>query len=52
MKVVTVHLPELYVEALDGLIEKRLYPNRAEAIRTALRDFIKGEVEASGGSMT
>lgn len=52
MKVVTVHLPELYIEALDGLIQKRLYPNRAEAIRTALRDFIKGEAEASGGPLT
>ncbi|MFB0551111.1 MAG: ribbon-helix-helix domain-containing protein [Nitrososphaeria archaeon] len=51
MKVVTVHLPELYIEAIDGLIERRLYPNRAEAIRTALRDFIKEEAEASGGPM-
>ena len=52
MKVVTVHLPELYIEAIDGLIEKRLYPNRADAIRTALRDFIKEEAEASGRQRT
>jgi len=48
VRVVTVHLPEFYIEAIDGLIEKRLYPNRADAIRTALRDFIKEEAEASG----
>lgn len=43
MRVLTVHVPELYVVALDELVERRLYPNRAEAIRMALRDFIKEE---------
>jgi Arc/MetJ-type ribon-helix-helix transcriptional regulator len=43
MKVVTVHLPEAYLEAIDELVRKRLYPNRAEAIRMAVRDFIRNE---------
>ena len=43
MKVVSVHLPEPYLDALDELVKKKLYPNRAEAIRMAVRDFIKGE---------
>ncbi|MEM2592544.1 MAG: ribbon-helix-helix domain-containing protein [Thermofilaceae archaeon] len=43
MKVVTVHLPEAYIEALDELVRKKLYPNRAEAIRMAVRDMIMKE---------
>ncbi len=43
MKVVTVHLPEPYIEAIDELVKKKLYPNRAEAIRMAVRDFIRIE---------
>ena len=43
MKVVTVHLPEPYLEAIDELVRKKLYPNRAEAIRMAVRDFIRME---------
>jgi Arc/MetJ-type ribon-helix-helix transcriptional regulator len=43
VRVVTVHLPEAYIEAIDQLVRKRLYPNRAEAIRMAIRDFIMEE---------
>ena len=43
MKVVTVHLPEAYVEAIDNLVKKGYYPNRAEAIRMAVRDLIRRE---------
>ena len=43
VKVVTVHLPEPYLEAIDELVRKKLYPNRAEAIRMAVRDFIRME---------
>ncbi len=47
MKVVTVHLPEAYIEAIDQLVKKKLYPNRAEAIRMAVRDFIMEEAMIS-----
>ncbi len=47
LKVVTVHLPEAYLEAIDELVKRRLYPNRAEAIRMAVRDFIKEEARSS-----
>ncbi len=40
---VTVHLPEEYVKVLDALVKKKFYPNRAEAIRMAVRDFIQSE---------
>jgi len=44
MRVISVHLPEPYIEALDRLIEKKLYPNRAEAIRIAVRDLLQKEL--------
>jgi len=47
VKVVTVHLPEVYLEVIDELVRRKLYPNRAEAIRTAVRDFIMEEIPAS-----
>ncbi len=47
MKVVTVHLPEAYIEAIDQLVKRKLYPNRAEAIRMAVRDFIMEEATIS-----
>ena len=43
MKVVTVHLPEPYIEAIDELVRKKLYPNRAEAIRMLVRDGLRQE---------
>ena len=47
MKVVTVHLPEAYLEAIDELVRRKRYPNRAEAIRMAVRDFIRMEARLS-----
>jgi len=41
MKLITVHIPEGLLDALDQLVEKRYYPDRAEAIRIAIRCLIK-----------
>ena len=43
MKLLTVHFPEPYVKALDKLVEQKFYPNRAEAIRVAVRDLLNEE---------
>jgi Ribbon-helix-helix protein, copG family. len=43
MKIVTVHLPEAYLEAIDELVRMKVYPNRAEVIRMAVRDLIQRE---------
>jgi len=50
MKIVTVHIPEAYVEALDELVKRREFPNRAEAIRYAIRQFISEELKKSVGT--
>jgi len=44
MKLITIYLPEPYLEALDELVDKRYYPHRAEAIRAAIRDLIAVEL--------
>jgi len=43
VKLITLYLPEPYIKALDGLVSERFYPNRAEAIRVAVRDLLKVE---------
>ena len=44
MKLVSVHLPETYLRGLDVLVKAGYYPNRAEAIRSAVRDLLIREV--------
>ncbi|MGB9741238.1 MAG: ribbon-helix-helix domain-containing protein [Candidatus Bathyarchaeia archaeon] len=45
MKLITIYLPEPYIKMLDQLVNEKYYPNRAEAIRVAIRDLINGEIE-------
>jgi Arc/MetJ-type ribon-helix-helix transcriptional regulator len=44
VKLITLYLPETYIKLLDQLVTERFYPNRAEAIRVAIRDLINEEV--------
>jgi len=44
VKLITLYLPEPYIKLLDQLVNERFYPNRAEAIRVAIRDLIDTEV--------
>ncbi len=44
MKLITVNLPEAYVTGIERLILEKLYPNRSEAIRIAVRDLLKKEL--------
>jgi len=38
-----IYIPESYLVALDDLVKRGLYPHRAEAIRVAIRDFLRKE---------
>ena len=44
LKLITLYVPETYLRALDQLVDGRFYPNRAEAIRVAIRDLINDEL--------
>ena len=48
MKLVTVLLPEAYLEGLDELVRASMYPSRSSAIRSAVRDMLKRELWARG----
>lgn len=46
MKIVTVNVPESYIDAINKLIgEKGLYPSRSELIRCAVREFLLKELK-------
>ena len=44
MKLVTLHVPQQYIEGIEQLVANHLYPNRSEAIRIAIRDLLKREL--------
>ncbi|MBY9005162.1 MAG: type II toxin-antitoxin system ParD family antitoxin [Candidatus Lokiarchaeota archaeon] len=43
MKLISVNLPESYLEVLEILVAEGKFPNRSEAIRVGIRDLIKTE---------
>ena len=45
MKIITINLPQKYLDAIETLINLGYYPSRSEAIRIALRDFLGAELE-------
>jgi Arc/MetJ-type ribon-helix-helix transcriptional regulator len=46
MKIVTVNVPETYIEAIERLVgENGLYPSRSELIRCAVREFLLKELK-------
>ncbi|MFX1273951.1 MAG: ribbon-helix-helix domain-containing protein [Promethearchaeota archaeon] len=46
MKIVTVNVPESYINAISKLVgENGLYPSRSELIRCAVRDFLLKELK-------
>ncbi len=44
MKLVTVKMPEAYVEGIDELVKMGRYSSRSEVIRIAVRDLLKREL--------
>ncbi|ASJ00354.1 ribbon-helix-helix domain-containing protein [Thermococcus gorgonarius] len=44
MRIISVQLPQSYINAMDQLVRRGLYPNRSEVIRTAIREFLKREL--------
>jgi antitoxin ParD1/3/4 len=45
MKLVTVLLPEAYLEGLDELVRANMYPSRSSVIRSSVRDLLKKEIK-------
>gem|GEM_PF-546960 len=49
MRLISIQLPEAYIEGLEKLVETGIYPNRSEAIRHAIRDLLKRELWGESG---
>jgi len=45
MKIITINLPEKYLEAIQTLNDLGIYPSRSEAIRIALSEFLDEELK-------
>jgi len=43
MVLISVHVPKQLLDELDELVREGRFPNRSEAIRTAIRDLILRE---------
>jgi Arc/MetJ-type ribon-helix-helix transcriptional regulator len=44
MKIITINLPEVYLEGIKTLTDQGIYPNRSEAVRVALGGFLENEI--------
>ncbi|MEM0027216.1 MAG: ribbon-helix-helix domain-containing protein [Ignisphaera sp.] len=51
MRIVTVKMPESYLEAIDELVKMGRYTSRSEVIRTAIRELLKKELWENGYSL-
>jgi Arc/MetJ-type ribon-helix-helix transcriptional regulator len=43
MKVVTINLPDAYINGLEKLVQDEILPNRSEGIRIAVRELLRRE---------
>ena len=43
MKIVTVNIPDQYLDYIQKMIEEKKLPSRSEGVRQALGDFLKNE---------
>lgn len=47
MKIVTINLPDQYLDCLDTLTNLGFYPSRSEAVRQSLKEFLINEQQVN-----
>jgi len=52
LQLITVKMSDIYVSALDKLVDLGMYPSRSEAIRVAIRDLLMKELWVDGMPVT
>jgi Arc/MetJ-type ribon-helix-helix transcriptional regulator len=50
MERVTLRIPKQQIEEVEQMVETGEFPNRSEAIRSAVREMINEQAERSGES--
>ncbi len=48
MRLVTVKMPDIYVEGIEELVRAGRYSSRSEVIRIAVRELLKRELWSAG----
>jgi len=48
LRLVTVKLPEKLIDDVDQLVKAGIYHSRSDAIRAAVRDFLRRELWQTG----
>ena len=43
MKIVTINIPNQYLDCLESLVNLGYFPSRSEAVREALKQFLEHE---------
>jgi Arc/MetJ-type ribon-helix-helix transcriptional regulator len=43
MKIITINIPDDYLEAIQGLVDLGLFQSRSDFVREAIRDFLDSE---------
>ena len=49
MKIVTINIPDQYLDCLAVLVDLGYYPSRSEAVRQALKQFLTDEADLVEG---
>lgn len=44
MQIITINLPEAYLDSIQILNDLKIYPSRSEVIRVALENFLSNEL--------
>jgi len=47
MEMVSIHIPKQMLKQLDQMVKLGIYPSRSEAIRAAVREFLKDTAAVS-----
>lgn len=49
MKIVTINIPDQYLDCLQTMVELGFFPSRSEAVRVALKQFLLRENDVNDG---
>jgi len=52
MKIVTINIPDVYLDSIQTMVSLGFYPSRSEAVRQALKQFLVRETEFTDGMET
>ncbi|MCF2140933.1 MAG: type II toxin-antitoxin system ParD family antitoxin [Candidatus Lokiarchaeota archaeon] len=47
MKIVTINIPDQYLDGIETMVNLGFYPSRSEAVRQALKQFLAREAQFS-----